>query len=109
MDNENHKCPKCGSMRLVSGKVCLAHGFGPDFEFSEVKKLRWLRHDTGRHGVGIREPFSSAKVCLDCETGSVSFTIDAKKAIAVLEKWGTDELKARLTIGDKSGSDETKV
>lgn len=109
MENENHKCPNCGSIRLVSGKVCLAHGFGPDFEFSEIKKLGWLRHDTGRHGVSIREPFSSARVCLDCETGSVSFTIDAKKAIAVLEKWGTDELKARLTIGNKSGSDETKV
>ena len=109
MDNENYKCPNCGSMRLVSGKVSLANEYGPDFEFSEVKKLGWLRHDTGRHGVSIREPSMSARVCLDCETGSVSFRIDAKKAITVLEKWGTDELKARLATGDKSGSDETKV
>lgn len=109
MDNKNHKCPNCGSMRLVSGTVSLTHGHGPDFEFSEVKKLGWLRYDTGRHGVNIREPFLSATVCLDCETGGVSFRIDAKKAIKVLEKWGTDELKARLAIGDAAGSDETRV
>jgi len=109
MDNENYKCPKCGSMRLVSGTVSLTNEYGPDFEFSEVKKLGWLRYDTGRHGVSIREPSMCTTVCLDCETGSVSFTIDAKKAIAVLEKWGTDELKARLAIGDTAGSDETKV
>ncbi len=109
MDNENYKCPNCGSMRLVSGKVSLVNGFRPDFEFSEVKKLGWWRHDTGSHGVSIREPSMSARVCLDCETGSVSFRIDAKKAIKVLEKWGTDELKARLAIGDAAGSDETRV
>ncbi len=109
MDNESYKCPNCGSMRLVSGKVSLANGYRPDFEFSEVKKLGWLRYDTGPHGVSIREPSMSARVCLDCETGSVSFRIDAKKAIIVLEKWGTDELKTRLATSDKSGLDETKV
>ena len=109
MYNENYKCPNCGSMRLVLGKVSLTNEYGPDFEFSEAKKLGWLRYDTGRHGVSIREPSMSTRVCLDCGTGSVSFRIDAKKAITVLEKWGTDELKARLAIGDTAGSDETSV
>jgi hypothetical protein len=111
MDNENYKCPNCGSNRVVSGKVALGDD-GRGFEFLEIKKLGWLQYDPGNRGVDMRfDFFSSAKVCLDCGKGNASFTfsVDTKKAVKKLNKWGTDALKARLGTGDKSVSDETKV
>ena len=111
MDNENYKCPNCGSNRVVSGKVSIGdHGRG--FEFLEIKKLGWLRYAPYNHGVGMSSDFfTSAKVCLDCGKGNALFTfsVDTEKAVKKLNKWGTDEVKARLATGDKSGSDEAKV
>src|SRR5262245_21597197 len=92
-------CPACGSHRAVSGRLTLGDGILPGFVLTETKPSKWWSWESGAIARGFevfdRQP-GSATVCMDCGRVSASLAVDLKAAWKVVDKWGTEALKARL-------------
>ncbi len=102
MNNPVNKCAACGSVHVVSGQLnLLGDGVATSgFTFTELKALNsWEELYRPLRGIDVheREP-GSATLCLDCGSVGASLIVDVKEARKVLEKWGTDAVKARLAI-----------
>ena len=112
MNDIIQKCAACGSIRVVTGQLMTApdgegqsHGTETPvaFGFSELKEkpgywttfsIRELPRAVLIHRRG------NANACLDCGNVSASLSLNVKEAMEVLEKSGTDAVKARLAIGE---------
>ena len=110
MNDNIQKCAACGGDRMVSGVLLLT----PDeegqtkgtetpaaFGFSELKEKPgyWTTFSIRElpRAVLVRQR-GNATACLDCGDVSASLALDVKEAMQVLEKSGTDAVKARLAI-----------
>ena len=110
MNDIIQECTACGSIRVVTGQLMptpdnegQSHGTETPvaFGFSELKEepgywttfsIRLLPRAVLIHRRG------SATACLDCGNVSASLSLNVKEAMKVLEKSGTDAVKARLAI-----------
>ena len=114
MKDNLQKCAACGSNRVVAGVLLTppddeGQSKGTEtpvaFGFSELKEKPgyWTTFSIRElpRAVLIRQR-GTATACLDCGNVTASLTVDAKEAMQVLEKSGTDAVKARLAIGDKA-------
>jgi len=92
------KCDACGSNRIVAGKVSAGEGLFFEFSGSEFKEENYWTtfHILGADNFVFIRNLGNAKLCLDCGKVDSSFTVDVKEAKKVVDKWGTDALKARL-------------
>ena len=92
--NTPEKCPFCESPQLLPGKVIGREGYG--FQPEGAKRGFVLT---------VRDPYAfafgpAAQYCAAC--GIVWSKADAKDAAQFLEKFGTDELQARLAASNTS-------
>jgi len=110
MNDIIQKCAACGSIRVVTGQLMRApndegQSHGTDtpvgFGLSELKEKScyWTIFSIRElpRAVLIHRP-GSANACLDCGNVSASLSLNVKEATKVLEKSGTDAVKARLAI-----------
>jgi len=98
MHENMQKCDACGSNRVASGKLDGGDGGGIHFEFSESNGRAWFTLSGVPLGVLIRQ--DRVRLCLDCGKVTASMSVDVGKAKRVLNKWGSDALKSRLSSGD---------
>jgi hypothetical protein len=95
--NNVQKCNACGSNRVVVGRV--RAGDAPfEFSDSDLKEERYWTsihfHNTARYlCLGNTE---NATLCFDCGKLEASFKVDIKEAKKIVDRWGSDALKARL-------------
>ena len=106
MNDNLQKCAACGSDRVVAGVLLTPPGEeGQSFGFSELKEKSgyWTTFSIRElpRAVLIRHR-GTATACLDCGNVTASLTVGVKEATQVLDKSGTDAVKARLAIGDKT-------
>ena len=86
MDNSNETCLRCGSKRIVSGRLDNARG------------ANFIPHGLRSFALSWTIPTicvpSDAYVCLDC--GLLWTRVDMVQTAKVIDEWGKPELKREM-------------
>lgn len=91
-------CLRCGSLRVIDGELKSSRGdpwFMPHAVRTPAKILSFVAGEL----MGISLLTNLAYVCLDC--GLLWADVGLTSAEGQVERWGSDDLKARLRLSDE--------